>query len=69
MNTSDKSISESKGLSIAKAFRTISNEKLCILAGTTHIIITTEQAVKLCNIKSERKQKKGFKDITLRDAL
>jgi hypothetical protein len=31
---------------IAKAFRTTSSEALCILAGTTPIIIKTEEAVK-----------------------
>ena len=33
-------------IKIAKAFRTTSSEALCILAGTTPIIIRTEEAVK-----------------------
>ena len=38
-------------LKIAKAFRTTSSEALCILAGTTPIIIRTEEAVKLYTLK------------------
>ena len=34
-------------IKIAKAYRTTSSEALCILAGTTLIIIRTEEAVKL----------------------
>jgi hypothetical protein len=33
-------------IKIAKAFPTTSSEALCILAGTTPIIITTEEAAK-----------------------
>ena len=33
-------------IKIAKAFRTTSSEALCVLAGTTPIIIRTEEAVK-----------------------
>jgi hypothetical protein len=33
-------------IKIAKAFRTTSSEALCILAGTTPIIIRTEEAIK-----------------------
>jgi len=33
-------------IKIAKAFRTTSSEALCILAGTTPIIVRTEEAVK-----------------------
>jgi ATP-dependent Clp protease adapter protein ClpS len=36
---------------IAKAFRTTSSEGLCILAGTTTIIIKTEEVVKQYNIR------------------
>ena len=36
---------------IAKAFRTTSSEALCILTGTTPIIIKTEEVVKKYNIR------------------
>jgi hypothetical protein len=36
---------------IAKAFRTTSSEALCILAGTTPIIIKTEEVVKQYNVR------------------
>jgi len=43
-------------LRIAKAFRTTSSEALCILAGLTPIIIiNTGEAVKLYNLKRDRK--------------
>ena len=38
-------------IKIAKAFRTTSNEALCILAGTTPIIIRTEEAAKQYTIR------------------
>ena len=38
-------------LKIAEAFRTMSSEALCILTGTTPIIIRTEEAVKLYTLK------------------
>jgi hypothetical protein len=39
---------------MAKAFRTMSSEALCILTGITPIIIKTEQAVKQYNIRKRK---------------
>jgi len=41
-------------IQIAKAFRTTSNEALCILSGITQIIIKTEEAVRLYNTRKIR---------------
>jgi ribonuclease HI len=49
-------------LRIAKAFHTTSSEALCILAGTTPIIIKTEEAVKLYNIIKGKGYKKQIAD-------
>jgi hypothetical protein len=38
-------------IKIAKAFSTTLSEALCILAGTTPVIIKTEEVVKQCNVK------------------
>jgi len=38
-------------IKIAKAFRTTSSEALCIMTGTTPIIIKTEEVVKQYNVK------------------
>jgi len=45
-------------LRIVKAFRTTSSEALCILAGLTSIIIKTEEAVKLCDLKKGKGSQK-----------
>jgi len=45
-------------IKIAKAFRTTSSEALCILAGTTPIILRTEEAVRQYNLS------KGIGDST-----
>jgi len=42
------------GLRIAKAYRTISHEALCIITGTPPINIKVEEAVTLCNITKGR---------------
>jgi len=44
-------------LRIAKAFRTTSNEALCILAGLTPIVIKTEEAITIQFKIGERKPK------------
>ena len=41
-------------LRIAKAFNTTSNEALCIVAFTTHIILIMEKAVSIHNLKKGR---------------
>jgi len=41
-------------IKIAKAFRTTSSESLCILAGTTPIIIRTEEAAKQYFLKRRK---------------
>jgi len=38
-------------IKMAKAFRTTSTEALCILAGTTPIIIKTEEVIKQYNVR------------------
>ena len=41
-------------IKIAKAFRTTSNEALCILTGVTPVVIKAEEAAKLYNIMRNR---------------
>jgi len=45
-------------LKIAKTYRTISHEALCILTGLTLITIKAEEFVTLCNITTGRKKQK-----------
>ena len=42
-------------INMAKAFRTTSSEVLCILTGTTPIIIKIEEAVKKYSIRTEER--------------
>ena len=41
-------------IKIAKAFRTTSNEALCVLTGLTPVVIKAEEAAKLHNIMRNR---------------
>jgi hypothetical protein len=58
-------------LRIAKVFRTMSREALCVLAGLTPIIINTEEAVKLDNLNKKKGSQKQIidREVELKNGL